>query len=198
LEQDSGGATVRLSHAIEVAATLEASSIYMTTGGRGSLCWEQAAERFANLLAPCRPIARDHGVNLLVETASPFNAHIHIAHTFADTLTLAELADIGVCMDVHAFWFESELTRKLQSAVGRTHLVQVSDYVLGDRSAPCRAVPGDGVIPLQAIVTDLLEAGYEGVFDLELLGPRIQEEGPHEARARGARYLSDLLIMLGA
>jgi hypothetical protein len=43
-----------------------------------------------------------------------------------------------------------------------------------------------------------LNAGYQGVFDLELLGPRIDEEGRVEAVARAARYMSELLDELGA
>jgi sugar phosphate isomerase/epimerase len=76
--------------------------------------------------------------------------------------------------------------------------VQASDYVPGDRTAPCRAVPGDGMIPLAHLLGELLEAGYQGVFDLELLGPRIQEEGPAAATKRAAEKLSEILTRLGA
>ena len=76
--------------------------------------------------------------------------------------------------------------------------MQVSDYVLGDRSAPCRAVPGDGAIPLRRILGDVLDAGYRGVFDLELVGPRIAAEGAHAATTRAAEYLSTMLDELGA
>lgn len=77
-------------------------------------------------------------------------------------------------------------------------LVQVSDYVLGDRTTPCRAVPGDGVIPLEAILRDVLDLGYAGLFDLELVGPRIEAEGAAVACQRAATYLSDMLYRLGA
>jgi sugar phosphate isomerase/epimerase len=79
-----------------------------------------------------------------------------------------------------------------------TGLVQVSDYVLGDRSTPCRAVPGDGVVPLDCIIGDVLEAGYEGVFDIELVGPRIVAEGAYAATERAALNVSDILTRLGA
>ena len=77
-------------------------------------------------------------------------------------------------------------------------LVQVSDYVLGDRSAPCRAVPGDGAIPLEDIIRAVLDAGYPGLFDIELVGPRIEAEGPRSATARAAQRISDILTTLGA
>jgi len=196
LDKDQGAATDGLLQAIELAAALGADNIYLVTGGRGSLSWEQAAERFADLVAPCRPAALQHGVRLMVETASDFNVDIHLAHTLDDTIKLAAIAQIGVCLELHACWFESGLTEKIIRAMPAIGLVQVSDYVLGDRTAPCRAVPGDGVVPLQRILGDVLEAGYTGDFDLELLGPRIAAEGHHAATRRAAAVLSDILTAL--
>ena len=77
-------------------------------------------------------------------------------------------------------------------------LVQISDYVLGDRATPNRAVPGDGMVPNEWLVRELLDAGYAGMFDLELVGPRIEAEGPRIASKRAAENLSELLTKLGA
>jgi sugar phosphate isomerase/epimerase len=198
LERDTGEATEQMLWAIGVAARLGASAVYLQTGGRGSLSWEQAAERFSALLAPCKEAADGHGVSVLVENASALNADIHMVHTLADTITLARLAGIGICIEWHACWMEAGLKQLLQQAIPMTGLVQVSDYVLGDRSTPCRAVPGDGVVPLDCIIGDVLEAGYEGVFDIELVGPRIVAEGAYAATERAALNVSDILTRLGA
>lgn len=198
LERDGGEAAAKLTEAIGIAATLGAPNIYLVTGGRGSLTWEEAADRFAGLIAPCLAEAREKGVRLLVETASAFNVDIHIAHTLDDTIRLADIAGIGVCIELHACWYEGGLAEKFRRTMPNTGLVQVSDYVLGDRTAPCRAVPGDGAIPLTRILGDILEAGYEGVFDLELLGPRIDAEGNRAATKRAAENLSEILHRLGA
>lgn len=198
LAGDGEKTTGKLLEAIEIAAVLGAPNIYLVTGGRGSLLWDEAAQRFADLIAPGLAPARDKGVNLLVETASDFNVDIHIAHTLDDTIRLAEIAGIGVCIELHACWFEGGLKEKFARALPMTHLVQVSDYILGDRTAPCRAVIGDGVIPLERLIGDLLDAGYRGVFDLELVGPRIQQEGHAAATRRAAENLSEILTRLGA
>lgn len=198
LERDAGAATASLLQALDIAETVGAPSIYVLTGGRGSLTWEQAAGRFADLIAPCTARADSSGVKLLVENASAFNADIHIAHTLSDAITLAEIAGIGVCVEIHACWMEAGLADLIERAIPTTGLVQVSDYVLGDRAAPCRAVPGDGAIPLQRILGDILAAGYSGVFDLELIGPRIDAEGARQATTRAAKNLSEILSRLGA
>lgn len=198
LENDSGGAAAGLLRAIDMAAQIGAPSIYLITGGRGALSWEEAAGRFSALIDPCRDAARQSGVALLVENASALNVDIHIAHTLPDAVRLARIAAIGVCVDLHACWMEANLRANLADALPLAGLVQVSDYVLGDRSTPCRAVPGDGVIPLERILGDVLELGYTGLFDLELVGPRIDSEGAASACARAAEYLSNLLTRLGA
>lgn len=184
--------------AIDVAGALGAPCLYMLTGGRGALSWEQAAERFAELVAPCRDAARERGVNLLIENASALYADIHIAHTLADTIALAQRAGIGVCVDLFHCWAEGRLDERLQGAVAMIGLVQVSDYVLGDRALPARAVPGDGAIPLERIVGSLLAAGYAGTFDLELVGPRIAAQDRQVAFRRAAERVSDMLARLGA
>jgi sugar phosphate isomerase/epimerase len=198
LERDAGDAAAKLLEAIDVATALGARSVYLQTGARGRLSWEAAAERFATLIAPCVTAATDRGVRLLVENASAFTADIHMVHTLADAAALAELSGIGVCIEWHACWMEGGLETLLGQVIPMTGLVQVSDYVLGDRTSPCRAVPGDGVIPLDRIIGDVLEAGYAGVFDIELVGPRIQAEGPRAATERAARRVSEILTRLGA
>lgn len=198
LPDDAGSAAANLSRAIEATAALGGSQIYLISGGRGRLDWEAAAARFAELIAPCLAQANAAGVRLMVENASAMNVDIHMAHTLPDAVRLAEIAGIGVCIELHACWMEGDLKENLRRALPLAGLVQVSDYVLGDRITPCRAVPGDGAMPLERMIGDLLEMGYTGLFDLELIGPRIAAEGAVSACTRSADYLSNLLDRLGA
>jgi sugar phosphate isomerase/epimerase len=187
-----------LSRTLAAAKTLGAATVYMVTGGRGALSWEEAAERFCAAIAPCAEEARRAGIELLIEPASPLYADVHIAHNLRDTVSLAEQAGIGVCIDIFPSWTEARLRESIARAMKRCHLVQVSDYVLGDRAIPCRAVPGDGAIPLERIIGWILDAGFRGAFDLELLGPRIDKEGHYEAVQRTCEWLDKLLTRLGA
>jgi sugar phosphate isomerase/epimerase len=185
----------QLDRVIHVANVLGARSVYMLTGGHGSLSWEEAADNFCEAVAPCAARARAAGVALLIEDASVLYADMHIAHSLRDTVTLAEMAGIGVCIDIFSCWTEAGLQQCIERAMPRCHLVQVSDYVYGDRGLPSRAVPGDGAIPLQRIFSWILGAGYAGVFDLELIGPRIA--GSETEIGRSAEYVGKLLQSLG-
>lgn len=198
LEGEREPAVAGLMEAIDMAARLGAGVIYLITGGRGGLSWEEGAARFARWIAPCRAAAEAKGVRLLVENASALNADLHMVHTLSDAIRFAEIAGIGLCIELHACWVEADLPALFRRAMPVTGLVQASDYVLGDRTTPCRAVPGDGVIPLERLLGDLLAAGYAGVFDLELVGPRIVAEGARPAAIRAARRLTEILDRLGA
>jgi len=83
-------------------------------------------------------------------------------------------------------------------ALPRTQLIQLSDYVLGDRALPARAVPGDGAIPIEPFIAQSLAGGYTHGFDLELIGPRIEQEGPLTAARRACEAVTAMLGRLGA
>lgn len=198
LDRDDGSAVDTLVRLLRIADQLDARSVYLLTGGRGALSWEEAADRFTALVGEALPTARELGVSVMVENASALYADIHIAHTLIDTLALAERAGVGVCIDLQFCWAEADLAPLFARAVPRCGLVQVSDYMLGDRAVPGRAVPGDGVVPLERLVAELLAAGYGGVFDIELLGPRIDTEGHLAAATRAVEQLHTLLTGVGA
>jgi len=187
-----------LSRTVAAAKVLCARTVYLTSGARGALSWEETAQRFCSAIGPCAEQAHRDGIELLVEPAPALYADLYFTHTLRDAVQLAEVAGVGVVLDLFSCWTEAGLRESIERAMTRCHLVQVADYVLGDRSLPCRAVPGDGAIPLARIIGWILEAGYRGAFDLELMGPRIDKEGHGEAVRRSAERLGELLCRLGA
>ena len=191
-------ARATLAQLIDRAAPLGARSIYMLTGGHGTLTWEQAAETFCEAIAPCIVQAKATGISLAIENASVLFADNHIAHSLRDTLTLAEMAGIGVCIDLYACWTDAGLHELIERAIPRCQVVQISDYVYGDRSLPCRAIPGDGAVPFERILGWLVRGGYTGPFDFELIGPRIDKEGHVAAVTRSAQHIGEVLHKLGA
>jgi sugar phosphate isomerase/epimerase len=188
----------KLTRLIADAATLGARSIELFTGGHGALTWEDAAERIGTALLPCVSRAKTAGVALIVENTPPVYAAMHLAHSLRDAVTLAEMTGLGVCIDVFSCWSEAGLKQTIERAIPRTSLVQLGDYVLGDTASPGRAVPGDGNIPLRRIIDWILQAGYRGTFEIEVLGPRIDAEGRVQATQRAYAYVAETLCALGA
>lgn len=187
----------RITETIDVAASIGAPAIYLTTGAHISAEWGDCAAAFADAIAPAAEHAATAGVRLLIEPTSWLYADFSFVHSFADALQLTKLCDVGVCLDVFHVWTEAGLHEHLNESVERVGLVQISDYVLGDRSLPARAVPGDGGVPIGEIVSWLLAAGYDGMFDLELSGPRIDAEGHLDAARRAMSRLDDIVSAAG-
>jgi sugar phosphate isomerase/epimerase len=186
-----------LSRVIDAAAEAGARTVYLLTGGRGALTWGQAADQFCAMVAPCVERANRSGVALAIENASSLYADMHLAHTLRDTVTLAEMCGLDVCIDVFHCWAEGDFEPMVRRALPRTALIQLSDYVLGDRALPGRAVPGDGTIPIESFVAQALAGGYAHGFDLELIGPRIDAEGRLESARRACEVVGAMLTRLG-
>jgi sugar phosphate isomerase/epimerase len=186
----------RLMQSIDLAHDLGARAVCITSGPRGELTWQEAAQRFSAEIAPCVAHANAAGVALGLEPTSHLYADVSIVHRLADTVTVARGANISVGLDIFPCWMDSDIEAAIHDAGPRCAFVQLSDYVLGDRGLPCRAVPGDGTVPLDRLIRLILATGYRGPFDLEIIGPRLQAEG-REAGLRRAIARIELLISDG-
>jgi sugar phosphate isomerase/epimerase len=187
----------RIVRALDTAAAVGAECLVLTTGPAGPLSWEEAADALEAALAPVLPEARARDVPFAIEHTNSLRVDVGFVHTLADAIDLAQRLDVGVCMEVNACWAERGLAGTIAAGADRLRLVQVSDFAVGTLSTPNRLVPGDGDIPLERIVGQVLAAGYAGCFDLELIGPRIDEEGYASACRRSIDRLTDMLGSLG-
>jgi sugar phosphate isomerase/epimerase len=183
----------RLLRALDAAVTVGAGCMVLTTGPAGALTWEDAADRFADALGPILVASRGAGVPIALEHTNSLRVDVGFVHTLRDAIDLARRVDIGVCMEINACWAERDLAGTIATGVDRIRLVQVSDYAIGTLSTPARLVPGDGDIPIPRILGQVLDAGYRGCFDLELIGPAIEDEGYERAVPRAVAVLDRLL-----
>jgi sugar phosphate isomerase/epimerase len=106
--------------------------------------------------------------------------------------------DITFALELVCCWYERGLEKLVRENLDMLTLVQIADVENGTTSTPNRSVIGDGDIPLERLLAMLLDAGYEGMFDLELLGPKIEAEGHRSATRRSLERASEMLARLGA
>ncbi|MGZ8764419.1 MAG: sugar phosphate isomerase/epimerase family protein [Acidimicrobiia bacterium] len=188
----------RVDHALDAADRLHAECLVFTTGPAGPLAWEDAADALERALAPMVDEAHARDLSLAIEHTNPMRVDVGFVHTLRDDIDLARRLGTGVCMEINACWAERDLGATIRDGVDALRLVQVSDFAVGTLSTPNRLVPGDGEIPLERIIGDVLDADYAGCFDLELIGPRIDDEGYSSAIHRSVEWLTELLDRLGA
>jgi len=183
----------RVRDAFDAAEAVNAECIVLTTGPAGQLSWEDAAAAATEAFGALLDDAASRGLSIAFEHTNGLRVDIGFLHTLRDAIDFARGLGVGVCMEINACWAERDLARTIVDGIDRIGVVQVSDFSVGTLSTPNRLVPGDGDIPLRRIIGHVLDAGYEGVFDLELVGPKIEKEGYRSAIARSCAYLSELL-----
>jgi sugar phosphate isomerase/epimerase len=184
--------------ALDAADAFGAECIVLTTGPAGRLTWEEAADAYADAVGPVfEEHAFPRGVNVALEHTNGLRVDVGFLHTLRDAIDFAQRLNVGVCMEINACWAERGLGDTIARGIETIRIVQLSDFATGTMSTPNRLVPGDGDIPLERILGQILAAGYGGCFDLELIGPRIDEEGYESACGRAVAGLGALLERLG-
>jgi sugar phosphate isomerase/epimerase len=188
----------RIRRAVDAAEAVRAECMILTTGPAGQLPWDDAADALATALDPVIEDARTRGIPFGLEHTNSLRADVGFIHSLKDCVDVARRLGIGVCVETNACWAERGLADTIREGVETFRIVQVSDYAIGTHCTPDRRVPGDGDIPFERILGQILAAGYDGAFDLELIGPKIDEEGYEQACSRAVRNLGNLLNELGA
>ena len=162
------------------AAELGASCLFVLPGPPGALSWEEAAGRARPLVEALLPEAERTHVRLALEPVSQLRMDLGFLHSFDEALDFADgfaSSWLGVVLEVNNAWIERRLYENIRRRTGRIAVVQVSDFKVGTMCASERVVIGDGDIPLRRLCGALAEAGYDGWYDIELLGPAIEAEG---------------------
>jgi sugar phosphate isomerase/epimerase len=135
---------------------------------------------------------------VLLEPTNPLRGDISFVFWQRDAMSLARRAGTLVMLDLQSCWYERGLEQVLRDNIDLVGVTQISDFIIGTTEAGNRVVPGDGDVPLERLVTMVLDAGFEGIFDLEIMGPRIEEAGYSTSVRRAVDWTSELLVRLGA
>jgi sugar phosphate isomerase/epimerase len=184
---------------VRTGQSMGAACVYMNAGSSASrMTVEDSVEAFCTVIAPVAELAQTLGVRLAIEPSAATNHDTGCVHSLADAFYVADRTGIDVVVDLQTGWLERRLVPMVRDHLDQVALIQVNDYVVGTEVRLSRVVPGDGDIPLARLIGGILQAGYQGAFDLEILGPRIEEEGYISAVPRGAQWLSACLTELGA
>ncbi|MGO8862276.1 MAG: sugar phosphate isomerase/epimerase family protein [Acidimicrobiales bacterium] len=185
--------------ALEFGAAMGSDLVWLgSTGSIGSRFWEEAADDFCERIAPAVTRAGELGVPFAIQPTNSLRLDISFLYTFRDALTIARAIGSGVVLELECCWYEPGLKKLVRDNIESITLVQIDDVTIGDTWSPNRSVIGDGHMPLERLLAMILEAGYEGMFDLELIGPRIDAEGHLSATRRSLERASEILGRIGA
>ena len=183
---------------LDAAQALGAPSIYVVTGPTPPrMPTDDACAAFAKCIGKANAYAAERGVRIAIENNSISTRDTGFVHTLSVAVDVARAADVGICLELQNCWYEPGLPQLFRDNVDLFTCIQVSDFQVGEPIKFNRRVPGDGSVPLEWIIGHLLDAGYAGYFDVELLGPAIEAEGYESAVDRSIDWLTERFVKWG-
>ena len=147
----------------------------------------QAAESLIKLADCC-----GEDINLGLEFLGVKECSVNNLKDAIAIVKRANRKNVGLVLDsFHLYLSGSEVT-ELKEDRDRIFLVHVNDSEAGDRAVlrdANRLFPGEGVIDLKRLASDLAELRYDSFLSLELLRPSYWEEDPEKVAAKGRESL---------
>lgn len=181
--------------AIATAAALRADCLIIHSGARGVHTHKHARRLFRLALEKLLPVAEERGVKLAVE---PMNGdcggEFTFLNCFDETLELVAKCNspaLAIALDTYHWGHQPLLLDRLPELVPHLALVQLGDARKPPRGEPNCCPLGEGKIPLREIVQVLNAAGYEGHYEVELMGEEIEAIDNSDLLARSQRTFSE-------
>ncbi len=172
--------------AIDDAAELGADSLVLVCGPVQERDLALGRAQVRRGLEAIVDTAKSAGVRLAVEPLHPMMvADRSVIVTLGEALDLVEDlpgATVGIALDAyHVFW-DPGLATMIERASDRIFCYQISDWVLPiEGGLSSRGLPGEGHIDLQGLGRLLLNVGYVGPIEVEVLSDDLWSRAPADA-----------------
>lgn len=164
--------------------------LVVISGSLDGAPWGDAARAYADAFAALEPEIRAAGVRLVAEVIHPLRRDLSFIHTLADARKLAS----GYVLDLwHSAWEATFLEQIRRDARRRIRAVQLSDWKPVTLRSLDRALLGEGILPLPAIVDALETGGYRGWYELEIVSDDVDAMGYEAVLAASRRAFERLL-----
>jgi sugar phosphate isomerase/epimerase len=164
--------------ALETAAGLKAETLVVYSGSRAGHTVNHARRLIRDALKELAPIASQRGVILGIE---PMHPHCATQFTFLTSIdeTLDLLQTVGspqvkMVFDTYHLGQDPGVLNRIAELAGKVVLVQLGDARDVPTAEQNRCRLGEGHIPLRGIIDAFKAAGYDGFYDVELLGEEIE------------------------
>jgi sugar phosphate isomerase/epimerase len=162
-----------LAAGIRRLAALGAPFCLLSTGPSGGHDATEATSIVVRGLRDLARVASDEGVGIVLELMHPSLAQVFgFVHTLPEAAELLDQvgsSDLGVAIDLWQVGDRPELIDELRTYGGIIRTVHLCDRPAVVRSWCDRVLPGDGIVDLAEVLKALMDVGYDGWFEFEIL-----------------------------
>jgi sugar phosphate isomerase/epimerase len=183
--------------ALRTASCLGARCLVLYSGARAGHTYNHARRLVLDALKELAPLASQLGVDLALEPMHPgCAAEFTFLTNLDETLAVLDAAGcpaVKVVLDTYHLGFDAALIERIPEITPRIALVQLGDGRSPPEGEQNRCRLGQGIIPLKRIVAALSGAGYDGYYDVELLGEEFGEPDYLALLAHAKQAFEELL-----
>ena len=164
--------------AIRLAAQMHAGCVVVYTGARAGHTHNHARRLVRDALRELCSLAGDHRLTLALE---PMHAGCAAEWTFLTDLdsTLDLIDAVGhpalrLVFDTYHFGFDEKVQSEIERLAPRVAIVHLGDSREPPQREQNRSRLGEGNVPLAGLIDGLTRGGYNGDYDIELMGEDIE------------------------
>jgi sugar phosphate isomerase/epimerase len=164
---------------LRLAVALGSKCLVVCSGARAGHTCNHARRLVVSALKQLVPLAEELGVVMAIEPMHPgCAAECTFLHSLNDALSILSTVDspyVKMVLDTYHLGHTVDLVDRIGEISSRIALVQLGDAKCPPNGEQNRCRLGTGTVPLRQIVAALRSAGYDGFFDVELLGEDLEE-----------------------
>ncbi len=162
---------------IRLAAELRAEVVVLYSGSRAGHTFNHARRILRNALRRLVPLAEEYGVVLAIEPVHErCPGEWSFLHTLEQTLDFLEpyrSEYLQIAFDTYHLGVEPLDLELVRQAATRVAVVHLADgHTPGGEQDRC--LLGEGQVPIGSIIQALTEGGYDGYYDIELMGEAVE------------------------
>ncbi|MDX1948540.1 MAG: sugar phosphate isomerase/epimerase family protein [Pirellulaceae bacterium] len=177
--------------AIHLAEVLRAGCLVVHSGARGVHTRNHARRIFRQALDKLLPLAEERGVTLALEPmANCGGSDFTFFNCLEETRELVasyRSPALKIALDTYHWGHDPALLGRLPELAGQLALVQLADSRQPPQGEPNRVPLGTGCLPVREIVATLAAGGYEGFFEVELMGEELEARDYRETIEQAVR-----------
>jgi sugar phosphate isomerase/epimerase len=183
--------------AIRLASAMNAGCLIVYSGPRAGHTHNHARRLMRGALEEILPLADDLEIDLAIE---PMHAGCAADWTFLtkfdeaiDLVTGFGSPRLKLAFDTYHLCQNGSTLSTLREIVGHIAIVQLGDAKEPPQGEPNRSPLGEGKLPLADVVCTLEKAGYQGFYDVELIGEEIERADYQQLVAQSKLAFEKLL-----
>jgi sugar phosphate isomerase/epimerase len=183
--------------ALHLADAMGAGCLVVYSGARNGHTQNHARRLFASALAELLPLAQELRIVLAIE---PMHSGCAEEWTFLTSLDEAmSLIDragspyLKLAFDTYHLGHDPRIVEQIPAIAPHIGVVHLGDALCPPNREQNRRCLGEGTLPLPCIVKALRKAGYDGYYDVELIGEEIENCDYHQLLEGSKRAFQQLV-----